>query len=191
MSEPLVAFSKDSVSVKISHSVVSDSLQPHGLQHARTPCPSPTPGAYANSCPIKSAMPSNHLILCRPLLLPPSGFPSIRVFSLCTSVNSKLLLLPYHWVALVPARQFSWSICFVFTAWKLAHPALHSRLLFNLFLSELQGWHKCFQKHDTVCKALYSYMYCFCDLLHISVHKYQSVSSYLCDFIGEGNGNSL
>ena len=29
----------------------SDSLQPHGLQHARLPCPSPTPGAYSNSCP--------------------------------------------------------------------------------------------------------------------------------------------
>ena len=30
----------------------SDSLQPHGLQHARLPCPSPTPGAYSNSCPL-------------------------------------------------------------------------------------------------------------------------------------------
>ena len=37
--------------VQFSHSVVSDSLQPHGLQHTRTPCPSPTPGAYSNSCP--------------------------------------------------------------------------------------------------------------------------------------------
>ena len=34
-----------------SHSVVSDSLWPHGLQHARLPCPSPTPRAYSNSCP--------------------------------------------------------------------------------------------------------------------------------------------
>ena len=32
--------------------VVSDSLQPHGLQHARPPCPSPTPGVYSNSCPL-------------------------------------------------------------------------------------------------------------------------------------------
>ena len=38
-------------SVQISHSVVSDSLQPHESQHARPPCPSPTPGAYSNSCP--------------------------------------------------------------------------------------------------------------------------------------------
>ena len=38
-------------SVQSSHSVMSDSLQPHGLQHARLPCPSPTPGACSNSCP--------------------------------------------------------------------------------------------------------------------------------------------
>ena len=37
--------------VQFSHSVTSDSLQPHGLQHARPPCPSPTPGVYSNSCP--------------------------------------------------------------------------------------------------------------------------------------------
>ena len=34
-----------------SHSVTSGSLQPHGLQHARLPCPSPTSGAYSNLCP--------------------------------------------------------------------------------------------------------------------------------------------
>ena len=39
-------------SVQFSHSVMSDSLQPHGLQHARPPCPSPTPGVYSNSCPL-------------------------------------------------------------------------------------------------------------------------------------------
>ena len=39
-------------SVQFSCSVVSDSLQPHGLQHARPPCPSPTPGACWNSCPL-------------------------------------------------------------------------------------------------------------------------------------------
>ena len=39
-------------SVQFSHSVVSDCLQPHELQHARPPCPSPTPGVYPNSCPL-------------------------------------------------------------------------------------------------------------------------------------------
>ena len=38
-------------SVQFSHSVVSNSLRPHGLQHARLPCLSPTPRAYSNSCP--------------------------------------------------------------------------------------------------------------------------------------------
>ena len=39
-------------SVQFSHSVMSDSLWPHELQHTRPPCPSPTPGVYANSCPL-------------------------------------------------------------------------------------------------------------------------------------------
>ena len=39
-------------SVQVSRSVMSDSLQPHGLQHARLPSPSPTPRAYSNSCPL-------------------------------------------------------------------------------------------------------------------------------------------
>ena len=38
--------------VQFSCSVVSDSVRPHGLQHARTPCPSPTPEVYSNSCPL-------------------------------------------------------------------------------------------------------------------------------------------
>ena len=67
-------------SLQFSRSVVSNSLRPHGPQHARPPCPSPTAGVYPNPCPL-SVMPSNHLILYRPLLLLPSIFPSIRVFS--------------------------------------------------------------------------------------------------------------
>ena len=39
------------INFQFSCSVVSDSLWPHGLQHARLPCPSPTPGAYSKSCP--------------------------------------------------------------------------------------------------------------------------------------------
>ena len=39
-------------SIHFNHSVVSDSLRPHGLQHARPPCSSPTPRVYSNSCPL-------------------------------------------------------------------------------------------------------------------------------------------
>ena len=59
---------------------MSDSLRPHGLQHARTPCPSPSL-SLLKLMSIESVMPSNHLILCQPLLLLPSIFLSIRVFS--------------------------------------------------------------------------------------------------------------
>ena len=67
------------ISVQFSCSVVSDSLQPHERQASLsiTNCQSPpTPMS------IESVMPSSHLILCRPLLLLPSIFPSIRVFSM-------------------------------------------------------------------------------------------------------------
>ena len=68
-------------SVQFSCSVMSDSLRPHELQHARPPCPTSTPGVYPNSCPFESVMLSSHLILCRPLLLLPPIPPSIWVFS--------------------------------------------------------------------------------------------------------------
>ena len=73
---PLLLFS----AVQFSHSVVSDSLGPRGLQHARPPCLSPTPRIYSNSRPL-SRMPSNHFILCHPPFLFPSFFPSVSVFS--------------------------------------------------------------------------------------------------------------
>ena len=61
---------------------MSDSLAPYGLQHPRLPCPSPSPSwSLLKLMSIESAMPSNHLILCHSLLLLPSIFPSIRVFS--------------------------------------------------------------------------------------------------------------
>ena len=41
---------QNSISVQFTSSIISNSLQPHGLQHTRVPCPSPTPGAYSNSC---------------------------------------------------------------------------------------------------------------------------------------------
>ena len=74
-------------SVQFSHSVVSDSLQPHGLQHARPPCPSPTPGVYSNSCP---SSPWCHPIISSsvipfssyPQSLPASGsFPMSQFFA--------------------------------------------------------------------------------------------------------------
>ena len=59
-------------SVQFSRSVMSDSLQPHGLQHTSLPYPSPTSGACSKSCPSsQSHPPSTNFILCHPLLLLP------------------------------------------------------------------------------------------------------------------------
>ena len=86
-------------SVQFSCSVVSKSLQPHELQHARPPCPSPTPGVYSNSCPSSCWCHSSQLILCRPLLLPPIP-PNIRVFS---NESTLCMKWPKYW-------SFSFSI---------------------------------------------------------------------------------
>ena len=72
-------FLHTNVSVQFSHSVVSDSLRPHELQHTRPSCPSPTPRVHSNSCPLSWWC--HPAILCRPLLLLPPIPPSIRVFS--------------------------------------------------------------------------------------------------------------
>ena len=62
-------------SVQFSQSVISDSLQPHGPQHARNPCPS-TNHSLPKLMSIELGMPANHLILCHLLLLLPSSFPA-------------------------------------------------------------------------------------------------------------------
>ena len=64
-----------------SCSVMCDCLQPHGLQHARLPCPITNSQNILKFMFIELVMLSNHLNLCYHLLLPPSIFPSIRVFS--------------------------------------------------------------------------------------------------------------
>ena len=64
-----------------SQSVVFDSLQPHGLQHSRLPFFFTISRRLLKLMSIEMVMPSDHLVLCHPLLLLPSLFPSIKVFS--------------------------------------------------------------------------------------------------------------
>ena len=97
-------------SVRCSLLVMSNSLQPHGLQHDRPPCPSPTPRACSKLMSIESVMPSNHLILCRPLLLLPSTFPSIRVFSNESALHIRW---PKDWsfsFSISPSMNIHWNI---------------------------------------------------------------------------------
>ena len=86
-------------SVQFCHSVVSDSLRPHRLQQATTPCPSSIP-SLLKLMPIELVMPSNHFILYHPFLLP-SNFPSIRIFS---NESALRIRWPKYW-------SFSFSIC--------------------------------------------------------------------------------
>ena len=98
-------------SVHFSHSVMSNSLWLHGLQHARLPCPSPTPGACSNSYPL-SWWHHSTISSCHPLLLLPSIFPSIRVFS-----NDSVLCImwPKYWsfnFSISPSNEYSGLISF-------------------------------------------------------------------------------
>ena len=95
----------------LCRSVVSDFLRPHGLLYTRPPCPSPTPRVHSDSRSLM-VMPSSHLILCRPLLLLPSIFPSIRVFS-----NESVLRIrwPKYWsfsFSISPSNEYSGLISF-------------------------------------------------------------------------------
>ena len=90
---------------------MSTSLRPHGLQHARPPCPSPTP-SLLKLMSIESVMPSSHLILCCPLLVMPSIFPSIRVFSNESPLHIRW---PRYWIfsfKISPSSEHSGLISF-------------------------------------------------------------------------------
>ena len=96
-----------------SNSGMSDCLQPHGLQHARLPCPSFTISqSLLKLISIESVMPSNHLFLYSPLLLLPSSFSRIRVF-----LNELALCLrwPKYWsfsFSISPSNEYSGLISF-------------------------------------------------------------------------------
>ena len=89
---------------------VSDSLWPHGLQHSRLSCPSPSPRVCSNSCPLSWWCYLNHLILCCPLLLLPLIFPSIRVFSNESALQT---WQPKYWsFSISPSSEYSGLISF-------------------------------------------------------------------------------
>ena len=89
-------------SVQFSHSVMSNSLQPHGLQHVRLPCPSPTPGACSNSCSLSRWC---HLTISSPVIPFSSclqSFPALGLFQWVRSL---------HQVAKVSELQLQHQSC--------------------------------------------------------------------------------
>ena len=82
------------------------------LQHTRPPCPSPTTRIYSSFMFTESVMPSNHLIICRALLLLPSIFPSIRVFS---NESALSIRWPKYWNSsfnISPSNEYAGLISF-------------------------------------------------------------------------------
>ena len=91
---------------------MSNSLQPHGWQHTRLLYPSLFPGSFLKLMSIELMMPSNSLIHCHSLLLLPSIFPSIRVFS-----NESVLHIWWlkYWIfifSIRPSNEYSGLISF-------------------------------------------------------------------------------
>ena len=131
-------------SVQFSCSVVSDSETPQTAA-----CQAFLSIANSRSLlklmSIESVMLSNHLIFCRPLLLPPSVFPSIRVFS-----NESVLHIswPKYW-------SFSFSI-----SPSNEHPGLISFRMDRLDLLAVQGTLKSLQHHSSKILPLYSLLFC-------------------------------
>ena len=121
-------------SLQFSHSVVSNSLRPHELQHARPPCPSPTPRLMS----IGSVMPSSHLILCRPLFLLPTIPPSIRVFSNESNLRMKW---PKYWsfsFSIIPSKEHPGLIFFKWTGWIFLQSKGLSRVFSNTTVQKPQ-----------------------------------------------------
>ena len=99
-------------SVQFSRSVVSDFLSPHGLAACQASLSITNSQSLHKLMSIKSMMPSNHLILCCPLLLLPSIFPSLRVFS---SESVLCIRWPKYWsfsFSISPSNEYSGLISF-------------------------------------------------------------------------------
>ena len=113
-------------------------MRVHESQHARPPCPSPTPGVRLTS--IESVMPSSHLILCLPLLLLLPIAPSIRVFS---NESTLCMRWPKYWsfsFSIIPSKE---------------HPGLISFRMDWLDLLAVQGTLKSlFQRHSSKASIL-------------------------------------
>ena len=121
-------------SVQFSCSVVSDSLWPHGLQLARPPCPSPTPGVYSNSCPLSWWCHPTILSSVVPFSSWPSILPSIRVFS---NESALRIRWPNYW-------SFSFNI-----SPSSEHPGLISFRMDWIDLLAVQGILKSLLQHHS------------------------------------------
>ena len=115
-----------------SRPVMSDSLWPSGWQHARLPCFFTVSQSLLKLLFIESIMPSNHLILCCLLLLLPSIFPTIRIFSNESALHSRW---PKYWgfsFSISPSNEYSGLISFRTDWFDLLEIKLHEIKLLKI-----------------------------------------------------------
>ena len=92
-------------SVQFSRSVMSNSLQPHGLQHARPPCPSPTPGVYPNSYPLSQWCHPTISSSVIPFSACPQSFPASGLFKWVSSSHQVAKVLEFQ----LQHQSFQWT----------------------------------------------------------------------------------
>ena len=100
------------VSVQFSRSVVSNSLRPCEPQHAKASLSNSNSQSSPKLMSIESVMPSNHLIICRPLLFPPSIFPSIWIFSNVSPLHIRWPKYRNFSFSISPSNEYSGLISF-------------------------------------------------------------------------------
>ena len=150
-------------SVQFSCSVMSNSLQPHGLQHARPPCPTPSPGTYSNSCPLSrwccptissSVVPFSSRLQS----LPASG--SFLVSQFCASSGQKYWSFSF---SISPSNEYSGLISFTID-W--------------FHLLEVQGTHKCLLQHHSSKASILRHSAFFIVPTLTSIHDYWKNHSF-------------
>ena len=131
-------------SVQFSHSVMSDSLQPHGLQHARFPCPSPTTRVWSNSCPMSQwchpTISSSVIPFCLQSFPASESFPMSQLFawggqSIGVSASASVL----------PKNTQDWSPL----EWT-GYISLQSKGLSRVFSNNIVQKHQFFSAEQTV-----------------------------------------
>ena len=129
-------------SVQFSHSVVSNSLQPHELQHARPPCPSPTPGVHPNSCPLSWWCPPTISSSVFPFSSCSQSFPGSGFFpvsglstsggqSIRASFSASVLIYIYIWVCIYHFQPP--TLCSIYSYYKVVGCIPHGVLETTLY----------------------------------------------------------
>ena len=126
-------------SVQFSRSVVSDSLRPHELQHARPPCPSPTPGVLSDSCPLSQWCHPAISSSVVPFSSCPQSLPASESFPM-SQLSLEMRWLKY-WsfsFSIIPSKEHPGLISLEWTGWISLQSKGFSRVFSNTTVQKHQ-----------------------------------------------------